>query len=217
MMESPGENVPCPGPHPSQDMPGSGNPCPDARSVTPRSLPEPPGTTPEAFRHQSHRTVRPRNQLAPQSSHRSTNRSPCMLLPSASGAPVTCAAERRERKSKEDRDQRGGTWHSLTRASRCTAPITITSTAQPAPRALPQRRAPPSSCASPPCPFLPCPVTRFPPRHPNAPRSPDSPKPLALPGPPHAPVPCSQPRSPPVSRRPASSSQHMLFTLHHSV
>lgn len=156
---------------------------------------------------------RPRKLSPPQSSPRSTNRSPGMLLtlPQESREQARRAGER---KNKEDRDQE--------RATRTPSPgHPLRQLLSPySPRAHPaivlRSRAAlqPSHAPLSPGPFLPAlsPVSL--PASP-APRSPDSPKPRALPGSPQAlPVPGSP--LTPVSRRPASSSQLPAIPLPHS-
>ena len=108
-----------------------------------------------------------------------------------------------ERKSKEDRDQRERTWHSLTRASRCARSSLSLPRRSALPVIRPRAALQPSHAPLSPGPFLPAlsPVSL--PASP-APRSPDSPKPRALPGSPQAlPV----PGSPLTSRLPPAGKQ----------
>lgn len=173
-------------------MPALNSQQPPGSPVPARSIPPPhhcadpaPETVPAAKQPPLHEPV-PRN--APHA---------------PSGAPGTGAAERR--REKEQRGQRPKRAHlALPHPGVPLRPL-LSQSPPPLspPRDPPPRRAPTSSCASPPCTFLPAlsPVSL--PASP-APRSPDSPKPRALPGSPQAlPV----PGSPLTSRLPPAGKQ----------
>ena len=142
--------------------------------------------------------TRPRKLSPPQSSPRSTNRSPGMLLtlPQESREQARRAGER---KNKEDRDQERATrtpspGHPLRQLLSPYSPRAHPALVLRSRAALRPPHVPPRPALS----FQPCPPFPSPP--PSARRGPDSPKPRSLPGSPHAlPAPRSQTRSPPVS------------------
>lgn len=180
-------------------MPALNSQQPPGSPVPARSIPPPhhcadpaPETVPAAKQPPLHEPV-PRN--APHA---------------PSGAPGTGAQSAGERKSKEDRDQRERTWHSLTRASRCARSSLSLPRRSALPVIRPRAALQPSHAPLSPGPFLPAlsPVSL--PASP-APRSPDSPKPRALPGSPQAlPV----PGSPLTSRLPPAGKQLTAPALH---
>ena len=167
----------------SQQPPGSPVP---ARSIPPRI------TAP----------TRPRKLSPPQSSPRSTNRSPGMLLtlPQESREQARRAGER---KNKEDRDQERATrtpspGHPLRQLLSPYSPRAHPALVLRSRAALRPPHVPPRPALS----FQPCPPFPSPP--PSARRGPDSPKPRALPGSPQAlPV----PGSPHTSRLPPAGKQ----------
>ena len=184
------------------------------RPVTPRGLHEPPETRPE---HTApHHCADPAPETVPAAKQPPLHEPvPRNATHAPSGVPGTGAQSGREKEQRGQRPRESNS-HSLTRASASPAPLPVFSPRSSRPCAPLPRRAPTSSCASPPCTFLPALSTVSLPASLSAPGPGLSQTPLT------PRLPARSPRTPltdPITSRlprPASSSQPLLFTNPHS-